>query len=88
MIEQAKANHEPGTMFNLPSNATAIRPNILNSNFNCTGRAYGMYADPVNDCQIFYCCYTYDYGNTRKSRNQKGIRWDFICPQETKFDQV
>lgn len=62
----------------LPNNATAIRENIVD-NFSCDGRIYGYYADIDNECQIFHVCLPQDRGS---------IRWSFICPAETVFNQV
>ncbi|XP_026671507.1 uncharacterized protein LOC108627682 [Ceratina calcarata] len=62
----------------LPDNATLIRENIVDS-FSCQERIYGYYADMENDCQIFHVCMPQARGS---------IRWSFICPAETVFNQA
>ncbi|XP_020281336.1 uncharacterized protein LOC109853533 [Pseudomyrmex gracilis] len=62
----------------LPDNATLIRDNIVDT-FSCQDRIYGYYADMDNDCQLFHVCMP----QTRSS-----IRWSFICPAETVFNQA
>lgn len=62
----------------LPDNATLIRENIVDT-FSCQDRIYGYYADMANECQVFHVCMP----QTRSS-----IRWSFICPAETVFNQV
>lgn len=62
----------------LPDNATLIRDNIVDT-FSCENRVYGYYADVENECQVFHVCLP----QTRNS-----IRWSFICPAETVFNQV
>ncbi|XP_012273855.1 uncharacterized protein LOC105696188 [Orussus abietinus] len=61
----------------LPSNATAIRDNIVDT-FSCQGRIYGYYADVENECQVFHVCLP---------QVRTAIRWSFICPAETVFNQ-
>ncbi|KAK0166201.1 hypothetical protein PV328_004642 [Microctonus aethiopoides] len=65
------------TQLTLPNNATAIRDNIID-NFSCENRIYGYYADIDNECQIFHVCLP---------QNRGSIRWSFICPAETVFNQ-
>ncbi|XP_068983477.1 uncharacterized protein [Bombus flavifrons] len=62
----------------LPDNATLIRDNIVD-NFSCQDRIYGYYADMDNDCQVFHVCMPQARGS---------IRWSFICPAETVFNQA
>lgn len=62
----------------LPDNATLIRENIVDT-FSCKDRIYGYYADMENECQIFHVCMPQTRGS---------IRWSFICPAETVFNQV
>ncbi|KAG7210020.1 hypothetical protein KM043_011600 [Ampulex compressa] len=62
----------------LPDNATLIRENIVDS-FTCQDRIYGYYADMENECQIFHVCLPQARGS---------IRWSFICPAETVFNQA
>ncbi|KAJ8679382.1 hypothetical protein QAD02_015169 [Eretmocerus hayati] len=62
----------------LPDNATSIRENIVDT-FSCDGRIYGYYADTANDCQVFHVCVP---------RNRRTLRYSFICPAETVFNQV
>jgi len=62
----------------LPDNATLIRENIVDT-FSCQDRIYGYYADMENECQIFHVC---------MPQTRTAIRWSFICPAETVFNQV
>lgn len=61
----------------LPDNATLIRDNIVDT-FSCQNRIYGYYADMENECQVFHVCLPQTRGS---------IRWSFICPAETVFNQ-
>ncbi len=45
--------------------------------FDCSGRPYGYYADPQADCQVFHICLGED-----------DIKWSFLCPNQTIFNQV
>lgn len=67
----------------LPSNASAIRSNIVDT-FKCDNRIYGYYADVDNDCQVFHICYPVVLAD---DTNQM-FKWSFICPEETIFNQV
>ncbi|XP_071553291.1 uncharacterized protein [Temnothorax nylanderi] len=62
----------------LPDNATLIRENIVDT-FSCKDRIYGYYADMENECQVFHVCMPQTRGS---------IRWSFICPAETVFNQA
>ncbi|KYQ53061.1 hypothetical protein ALC60_07789 [Trachymyrmex zeteki] len=62
----------------LPDNATLIRENIVDT-FSCNDRIYGYYADMENECQVFHVCMPQTRGS---------IRWSFICPAETVFNQA
>ncbi|XP_011643637.1 uncharacterized protein LOC105431255 isoform X2 [Pogonomyrmex barbatus] len=62
----------------LPDNATLIRDNIVDT-FSCQNRIYGYYADMENECQVFHVCMPQTRGS---------IRWSFICPAETVFNQA
>ncbi|EFN72764.1 hypothetical protein EAG_06124 [Camponotus floridanus] len=62
----------------LPDNATLIRENIVDT-FSCQNRIYGYYADMENECQVFHVCLPQTRGS---------IRWSFICPAETVFNQA
>ncbi|XP_012230901.1 uncharacterized protein [Linepithema humile] len=62
----------------LPDNATLIRENIVDT-FSCQDRIYGYYADMENGCQVFHVCMPQTRG---------AIRWSFICPGETVFNQA
>ncbi|XP_039306166.1 uncharacterized protein LOC105194222 isoform X2 [Solenopsis invicta] len=62
----------------LPDNATLIRENIVDT-FSCQDRIYGYYADMENECQLFHVCMPQTRGS---------IRWSFICPAETVFNQA
>ncbi|XP_014472227.1 PREDICTED: uncharacterized protein LOC106743163 [Dinoponera quadriceps] len=62
----------------LPDNATLIRENIVDT-FSCQDRIYGYYADMENECQVFHVCLPQARG---------AIRWSFICPAETVFNQA
>jgi len=62
----------------LPDNATLIRENIVDT-FSCQDRIYGYYADMENECQVFHVC---------MPQTRSAIRWSFICPGETVFNQV
>ncbi|XP_046399133.1 uncharacterized protein LOC124165693 [Ischnura elegans] len=66
----------------LPSNATSIRVDISN-NFQCEGRNYGFYADVDNDCQLFHVCLPVQM----QDGNEFTLKWSFICPGETIFNQ-
>ena len=46
--------------------------------FTCEGRAYGYYADPETNCQVFHICMGGD----------ESLKWSFICPNQTIFNQV
>ena len=48
------------------------------------GRVYGYYADVANDCQLFHVCYLVLYPDGQEEM----IKWSFICPNQTIFDQV
>ena len=41
------------------------------------GRAYGYYADPTTNCQVFHICL-----------GDGDIKWSFLCPNQTIFNQV
>ena len=41
------------------------------------GRAYGYYADPATNCQVFHICL-----------GDGDIKWSFLCPNQTIFNQV
>ena len=45
--------------------------------FSCDGRAYGYYADPATNCQVFHICL-----------GEQDIKWSFLCPNQTIFNQV
>ena len=45
--------------------------------FSCDGRAYGYYADPSTNCQVFHICL-----------GDGDIKWSFLCPNQTIFNQV
>ncbi|XP_011869996.1 PREDICTED: uncharacterized protein LOC105563214 [Vollenhovia emeryi] len=62
----------------LPDNATLIREDIVDT-FSCQDRIYGYYADMDNECQLFHVCMPQARGS---------IRWSFICPSETVFNQA
>lgn len=62
----------------LPDNATLIREDIVDT-FSCRDRIYGYYADMENECQVFHVCLP---------QTKSAIRWSFICPAETVFNQV
>ncbi|XP_066596442.1 uncharacterized protein [Prorops nasuta] len=62
----------------LPDNATSIRENIVDT-FSCANRIYGYYADVENECQVFHVCMPQTRG---------ALRWSFICPMETVFNQA
>ncbi|XP_029176210.1 uncharacterized protein LOC114944483 [Nylanderia fulva] len=62
----------------LPDNATFIRDNIVDT-FSCQDKIYGYYADMENECQVFHVCLPQTRGS---------IRWSFICPAETVFNQA
>merc|ERR1719411_1274304 len=44
--------------------------------FSCVGRAYGYYADPATNCQVFHIC-----------AGDGDIKWSFLCPNQTIFNQ-
>merc|ERR1711953_1306656 len=44
--------------------------------FSCDGRAYGYYADPSTNCQVFHICL-----------GDGDIKWSFLCPNQTIFNQ-
>ena len=52
--------------------------------FTCEGRSYGYYADVANECQIFHICYPVQYPDGQEEM----LKWSFICPEQTVFDQV
>ncbi|KAJ0170362.1 hypothetical protein K1T71_014290 [Dendrolimus kikuchii] len=66
----------------LPANATSIRENITDT-FSCENRTYGYYADVDNECQIFHICYPTQMASGRNVT----MKWSFICPAETVFNQ-
>merc|ERR1739844_728142 len=45
-------------------------------NFSCEGRAYGYYADPATNCQVFHI-----------RLGDGDIKWSFLCPNQTIFNQ-
>merc|ERR1712241_1630469 len=45
-------------------------------NFSCDGRAYGYYADPATNCQVFHICL-----------GDGDIKWSLLCPNQTIFNQ-
>ena len=45
--------------------------------FSCEGRPYGYYADPATNCQVFHICL-----------GDGDIKWSFLCPNQTIFNQV
>ena len=45
--------------------------------FSCEGRSYGYYADPTTNCQVFHICL-----------GDGDIKWSFLCPNQTIFNQV
>nr|WBW70070.1 venom protein [Lampona murina] len=51
---------------------------VPSTSFSCQGRAYGYYADPEVDCQVFHIC-PGAYGSTKFS---------FLCPNQTVFNQA
>ena len=67
----------------LVSDADTIRENIVDE-FSCDGRVYGYYADVANDCQLFHVCYPVLYPDGQEEM----IKWSFICPNQTIFDQA
>merc|ERR1712222_261909 len=73
---------EPSTL-GLVSDADTIRRNIVDD-FSCEGRVYGYYADVANDCQLFHVCYPVAYPDGQEEM----IKWSFICPNGTIFDQA
>jgi hypothetical protein len=75
--------NEIETELGLPSNASAIRPNIVNT-FTCASKIYGYYADIDNECQVFHICMPVVYADGR----EETIKWSFICPEQTIFDQA
>jgi len=66
----------------LPSNASAIRPNIVDT-FSCENRIYGYYADVDNECQLFHVCYPVAMADG----TSQVFKWSFICPEQTIFNQ-
>ena len=52
--------------------------------YHLQGRVYGYYADVANDCQLFHVCYPVAYPDGQEEM----IKWSFICPNGTIFDQV
>ena len=52
--------------------------------FTCEGKVYGYYADVANECQIFHICYPVTYADGVEEM----LKWSFICPNGTIFDQV
>ena len=57
---------------------------LLVDEFTCDGRVYGYYADVANECQIFHICYPVTYADGIEEM----LKWSFICPAGTIFDQV
>lgn len=53
-------------------------------NFDCTGRAYGYYADTDANCQVFHVCLpiTDEAGEVAETAH-----YSFMCNNETIFDQ-
>ena len=51
-----------------------IKTNLMK---NILGRAYGYYADPTTNCQVFHICL-----------GDGDIKWSFLCPNQTIFNQV
>ena len=45
--------------------------------FSCEGRSYGYYADASTNCQVFHICL-----------GGGDIKWSFLCPNQTIFNQV
>ena len=45
---------------------------------------YGYYADVANECQLFHVCYPVLY----PGGGEEMVKWSFICPNQTIFDQV
>ena len=74
---------EESNTLGLVSDADSIRENIVDE-FTCDGRVYGYYADVANDCQLFHVCYPVQYPDGQEEM----IKWSFICPNQTIFDQV
>jgi len=67
----------------LVADSNSIRENIVDE-FTCDGRSYGYYADVANDCQLFHICYPVAYPDGQEEM----LKWSFICPNQTIFDQV
>ena len=67
----------------LVADSNSIRENIVDE-FTCDGRSYGYYADVANDCQLFHVCYPVAYPDGQEEM----LKWSFICPNQTIFDQV
>merc|ERR1712212_1312117 len=70
--------------FVLPSNATAVLSSQINYGFDCSGRQYGFYADPANNCQIFHVCLPVE---TEEGLTETNM-WSFICGLGSIFDQA
>jgi len=68
----------------LPSNASVILSSPINTGFDCTGRAFGYYADPANNCQIFHVCVPIE----TEEGPQAPVMWSFICGLGSIFDQA
>jgi len=66
----------------LPNDSISIRENIVDE-FTCDGKVYGYYADVANECQIFHICYPVTYADGIEEM----LKWSFICPAGTIFDQ-
>ncbi|XP_018016079.1 mediator of RNA polymerase II transcription subunit 15 [Hyalella azteca] len=72
----------------LPSNASRIRPNLLDG-FSCAGRIYGYYADVLNDCQVFHVCYPLkSVFNNHPDVPDITYDFSFICNDFLAFDQL
>ncbi|XP_063614454.1 uncharacterized protein LOC134787603 [Penaeus indicus] len=76
-----------GIMSRLPDNATLLRPNIKDT-FSCSGKTYGYYADPDNDCQIFHVCLPLHSLYPTLFKAQTTYHFSFICGNQTAFDQA
>ena len=58
----------------LKNNNSKIKNNLMKT---ILGRAYGYYADPATNCQVFHICL-----------GDGDIKWSFLCPNQTIFNQV
>merc|ERR1711894_840696 len=74
---------ESQSSLGLISDAETIRRNIVDD-FSCEGRVYGYYADVANECQLFHVCYPVLY----PGGGEEMVKWSFICPNQTIFDQA